>query len=235
MLVFAASTWQIFAFGALMSLGSAAFASANWALMADLVPKNEPARFFGLANIGTAGAAAAAGLFGPLIDGLNTARPGLGYPALFAAASLMFILSALVMRSVNQPAEVSRQSLVIGLIREEINMQTQKPASSWPFAFRLPDYLAYLYQPIWPYLKKIKIHREGEQHPNPNDILLPEGYTAEVVATGLNTPTHCTFDDAGNCYVAESGHKIDSPPRIVKVELKTGKKEVLAGQFTTLQ
>ncbi|MGE5224504.1 MAG: PQQ-dependent sugar dehydrogenase, partial [Omnitrophica WOR_2 bacterium] len=105
-------------------------------------------------------------------------------------------------------------------------MQTQKPRSRWPFAFRLPDYLAYLYQPILPYLKKIKINREGERHPNPKDILLPEGYVAEVVATGLSAPDHCTFDDQGNCYVAESGHKIDSPPRIIKVNVENGQKEV---------
>lgn len=35
-----------------MSLGSAAFASGSWALLADLVPRDESARFFGLANGG---------------------------------------------------------------------------------------------------------------------------------------------------------------------------------------
>lgn len=105
-------------------------------------------------------------------------------------------------------------------------MQAQKQKSNWPFAFRLPDYLAYLYQPILPVLKKIKIRREGERHPRPEDILLPHGYMAEVVATGLNAPAHCAFDDQGNCYVAETGHKIDTPPRIVKVDVQTGHQEV---------
>ena len=42
--------------GTLMALGSAAFASVNWALTIDLTPPAEAARFLGLANIGTAGA-----------------------------------------------------------------------------------------------------------------------------------------------------------------------------------
>jgi len=86
----------------------------------------------------------------------------------------------------------------------------------------VPSWLSYLYQPILPYLKKIRIRREGARQPNPRDILLPEGFGAEVVATGLNAPVHCTFDDRGYCYVAESGHKIDSPPRIVQVNVETG-------------
>lgn len=105
-------------------------------------------------------------------------------------------------------------------------MQAQNPKSRWPFAFRLPDYLAYLYQPILPFLKKFKIRREGERHPNSEDILLPNGYLAEVVATGLNAPTHCAFDDRGICYVAETGHKIDTPPRIIKIDVSTGHREV---------
>lgn len=113
LLVFATGLGQIFLFGVLMSLGSAAFASANWALTADLVPKEESARYFGLANIGTAGAAAAAGLFGPLVDWANTIHPGAGYPALFAASTAVLILSAQVLRRVDralptvQPESVS--------------------------------------------------------------------------------------------------------------------------------
>ena len=57
---------------------------------------------------------------------------------------------------------------------------------------------------------------------NPADILLPQGYTAELVTGDLNAPVHCCFDDAGNCYVAECGHKIESRPRIVKIDLATG-------------
>jgi glucose/arabinose dehydrogenase len=89
----------------------------------------------------------------------------------------------------------------------------------------LPDWLAYLYQPILPALKKIKIHREGPRGFNPKDILLPEGYIAEVVASSFNAPVHCCFDDEGYCYVVESGHKIDAVPRILKVDPRSGAQE----------
>lgn len=86
----------------------------------------------------------------------------------------------------------------------------------------LPDWLSYLYQPILPLLKKIKIRREGPRNYNPQDILLPDGYVAEVVASGFNAPDHCCFDDKGYCYVIESGHKIDDPPRVLKVDPYNG-------------
>ena len=89
----------------------------------------------------------------------------------------------------------------------------------------LPSLLAYVYKPLLPYLKNVNIRRAGTRRHNPNDILLPSGYVAEVVATGLNAPVHCSFDDQGFCYVAEAGHKIDSKPRIVKVDVRTGKAE----------
>ena len=70
--------------------------------------------------------------------------------------------------------------------------------------------------------KTIKIRREGPRGYNPTDILLPEGYVAELVASGFNTPVHCCFDEEGFCYVVESGHKIDAVPRILKVEPRSG-------------
>jgi MFS family permease len=93
MLVWAGTAGQILLFGGLMSLGSAAFAGGSWALLADLVPKNESARFFGLANFSTAGAAATAGLFGPVIDGVERISPGMGFSVLFILASLAFLTS----------------------------------------------------------------------------------------------------------------------------------------------
>lgn len=89
----------------------------------------------------------------------------------------------------------------------------------------LPSWLAYLYAPILPYLKRIKVARAGPRGHNPRDILLPEGYAAEVVATGFNTPVHCTFDDRGFCYVVEGGHKVEAKPRILKVDVATGANE----------
>ena len=98
MLVWADNTTQILLFGGLMSLGSAAFAGGSWALLADLVPKDQPARFFGLANFSTAGAAAAAGLFGPVIDGVERISPGMGFSVLFLLASIAFLTSTLPLR-----------------------------------------------------------------------------------------------------------------------------------------
>lgn len=98
-----------------------------------------------------------------------------------------------------------------------------------PGPFKAPmlaNWLATLYAPIQPFLKRaIQIERAGERDYDPRDILLPQGYTAEVVVTGLNAPVHCCFDDAGSCYVVESGHKIDVPPRILKVDPATGAAE----------
>ena len=102
LLIVASTSMQILLFGSLMSLGSAAFASANWAMTADLSPSSESARFFGFANFGTAGAAAAGGLFGILVDGANRLAPGSGYPALFLAATLASLSSALVLLAVKR-------------------------------------------------------------------------------------------------------------------------------------
>jgi MFS family permease len=98
MLTGANSANQILLFGGLMSLGSAAFAGGSWALLADLVPKNESARYFGLANFSTAGSAATAGLFGPIIDGVERISPGHGFSVLFILASIAFVASALPLK-----------------------------------------------------------------------------------------------------------------------------------------
>jgi MFS family permease len=54
--------------GGLMSIGTAAFVSANWAATTRLVPAPEAGRLMAIASVGTGLAAAAAGLLGPLID-----------------------------------------------------------------------------------------------------------------------------------------------------------------------
>ena len=100
LLIFGNSFGVILLFGSLMSLGSAAFASANWAMAADLAPSNQGGRYFGLLNIGTGGAAAAAGLFGPLIDFGNQASPGFGYTLLFALAALISLSSVIALRKI---------------------------------------------------------------------------------------------------------------------------------------
>jgi len=67
-LVPAAGSAGLLAGGLLMSIGTAAFVTANWAETTAIVPAGEAGRLMGIANVGTALAAAAAGLVGPLID-----------------------------------------------------------------------------------------------------------------------------------------------------------------------
>jgi len=86
----------IYVGGAVMSLGSGLFASANWALAADLAPTGNGGRFFGLLALATGGAAALAGLLGPLVDYA-------GYNALFALAAVFFVVGvAIIPRTVGQ-------------------------------------------------------------------------------------------------------------------------------------
>jgi glucose/arabinose dehydrogenase len=91
----------------------------------------------------------------------------------------------------------------------------------------LPSWLGTLYAPFVPLLQKIRLKRTGAPEHDPADILLPMGYTAELVASGLNAPVHCCFDEQGNCYVSECGHKIESRPRIVRIDLQTGAQETI--------
>jgi glucose/arabinose dehydrogenase len=85
--------------------------------------------------------------------------------------------------------------------------------------------LAYAGRPLYPLLRRVQIRRTGRRGHEPGDILLPEGYVAEVVATGFKSPVHCCFDDLGRCYVTEAGFKIESPPRILRVDVATGEAE----------
>ncbi len=75
--------------GSLMAIGSAAFGSASWALLADLSPAPRAGGALGLANLGTAGAAAAAGGFGAIIDVS-------GFGAAFALAAACSVAGAIV-------------------------------------------------------------------------------------------------------------------------------------------
>ncbi len=98
--IFANSFGLMILFGTLMSAGSAAFASANWAMSADLAPGDQAGRFYGLLNFGTAGASAVAGLFGPLVDYGNQLGHGSGYTILFGLAAVVSLGSAVALRYV---------------------------------------------------------------------------------------------------------------------------------------
>jgi MFS family permease len=67
--------------GVLMSVGTGAFVTGNWAATTSLVGRDDAGRLMAIANLGTGLAAAAAGALGPLID-----AAGFG-PALLVAAT----------------------------------------------------------------------------------------------------------------------------------------------------
>jgi glucose/arabinose dehydrogenase len=92
--------------------------------------------------------------------------------------------------------------------------------------FDLPALLAQLAKPLRPIFGAVRYQRHGRRTHRPSDILLPAGYRAEVVASELNSPVSCCFDDAGACYVVEGGHKIEAVPRILKIDPRTGRQEV---------
>jgi len=91
-------------------------------------------------------------------------------------------------------------------------------------AIDLPRYLAWLTRPVMPLVKRygMNVPRRGPRGHQPGDILLPRGYVAEVVATGLSAPVMTTFGPDGAAYVVECGHKVDDPPRIRRVDPRTG-------------
>ena len=84
---------------AIVGLGIGAFLSANWALATDIVPREEAARYLGIANIATCiGSGVARLLGGVLIDPINKAlgSASTGYLLLYALAAAAFLASALV-------------------------------------------------------------------------------------------------------------------------------------------
>jgi glucose/arabinose dehydrogenase len=92
----------------------------------------------------------------------------------------------------------------------------------------LPRYLAWLTKPLQPLVERYgkRVRRAGPREHQPDDILLPAGYVAEVVATGLSAPVMTTFDENGVAYVVESGHKTADPPRIRRLDTSTGATEL---------
>jgi MFS family permease len=84
----------ITAAGALVGLGVGMFLSANWALVTDLVPEAEAARYLGIANIATAGGSGVARLLGgALIDPVNRllGSPSAGYLCLYGLTMMAFL------------------------------------------------------------------------------------------------------------------------------------------------
>lgn len=85
--------------GAIVGMGVGTFLAASWALATDIVPREEAARYLGIANIATCiGSGMARLLGGVLIDPINRAlgSSSSGYLLLYSLATLFFLASALM-------------------------------------------------------------------------------------------------------------------------------------------
>lgn len=71
------------------------------------------------------------------------------------------------------------------------------------------------------------------RRPNPDDIVVPEGYRVEVVAQGLTYPTGVAFDERGRPHVVEAGYSYGEDfetPRLLRVEQGGRTVEVARGE-----
>ncbi len=85
--------------GGIIGLSIGTFLSANWAMVTDIVPRQEAARYLGIANIATCLGSGGARLTGALlIDPLNKAfnSTSAGFLVVFGLAAVFFLASALV-------------------------------------------------------------------------------------------------------------------------------------------
>lgn len=101
----------------------------------------------------------------------------------------------------------------------------ERRTQRWPpVPLDLPRYLAWVTKPLLPLVERIgpRIPRRGRRGHRPTDILLPAGFRAELVATGFDAPVMTTFGPDRAAYIVESGHKVDAPPRIRRVDVTTG-------------
>lgn len=82
----------------ILAFNAGAFQALNWGAIANALRDDEAARYFGLANIATAGAGAMTGIFGPLVDLADRFVPGATYQILFSICALVTASCLLVLR-----------------------------------------------------------------------------------------------------------------------------------------
>jgi MFS family permease len=107
LLITARDTTMITIAGAVIGMSIGAFLSANWAMVTDIVPRAEAARYLGIANIATClGSGIARLVGGPMIDWLNGAfdSASTGYLVVYGLAGLFFLFSAFVIMPVRMTA-----------------------------------------------------------------------------------------------------------------------------------
>jgi MFS family permease len=97
-IVFLRDVQVLIVVGLFIGMSVGIYLVANWALLTDLVPRQEAARYMGVANMATAGGSAIGRLLGGiLIDPINALAGNhtLGYLITYAIAAALFALSAL--------------------------------------------------------------------------------------------------------------------------------------------
>lgn len=75
--------------------------------------------------------------------------------------------------------------------------------------------------------------RTGARPIDPSDIALPEGYSAEAVASGLTFPTSVAFDEQGRLYVVEAGYsygEVFLAPKLLRIEPDGSYTTIATGQ-----
>ncbi|MFY9308303.1 MAG: glucose dehydrogenase [Bacteroidia bacterium] len=67
---------------------------------------------------------------------------------------------------------------------------------------------------------------------NAADVILPEGYSLEVIASGLNFPAGLAFDDKGTAYIIEAGYsygEIYTIPKLLRIDQNGKTTEIAHG------
>ncbi|MDH5607412.1 MAG: MFS transporter, partial [Anaerolineae bacterium] len=101
--------------GLLIGASAGIYISSNFALITDIVPQDEAARYMGVAGIASAAGSACARLMGAwIIDPVNrlTGSSVSGYMALYALAGVLYLFSVLAARELPAP-QPQRSSEII--------------------------------------------------------------------------------------------------------------------------
>lgn len=94
----APTLWMLAIGGLVVAAATGAFQALTWASLAKTLRPEQAAQYFGLANIATAGAAALAGAFGPVVDVFQAYLPGATYQVLFGTCSVITLGALLPLR-----------------------------------------------------------------------------------------------------------------------------------------
>ncbi|NWF69455.1 MAG: MFS transporter [Chloroflexi bacterium] len=96
--IFSVDRSILLAGGALVGFATGGFLSTNWALATEIIPREEAARYLGIANIATAMGIGIGALVGVSIDLVNNWTNSLvtGYQVAYVLTALVYALSALV-------------------------------------------------------------------------------------------------------------------------------------------